>query len=315
MSNLLLLLVVWLSWKKAYLIDFCVLTMMFAVLTTYHMYDAGWFCLINLESHHIHNHFMCNVVMSWFVIVVGIPPGMASVGVYIMHCSCTFASVWINTLYFFYTLLTFYIIVHLLGFGRGISKFDMSDMLVALILMIITYIPYAILDTPMYTLKYTLYHSLWHMLSMLAIFFVIKSRDSMPFHRKVLALSAESYFLTKHVIKQCLSFMCTSGPGACACWCCCVCCDNDNNRYINTYIGDSDKERAKMNQISSSSSSTHKCSKCDHSDTPRKSSSKQQQQQHRSSRERTSKTSKSHSQHQHNQIAWESHRVIIMEHM
>jgi hypothetical protein len=189
-SNVMLVPAIVLCFRRGYAMDLALTVMMLLASGLYHACDAGWGCIEELHQHRIQDHFMCNSMLSWFVLtLVGVPYTQRSTILTLIMCTyALFADRWIDSLLFPAALGGFFVVYALarfLGMGRTLARLDVSDMAIAACLFVLAYVPYTAVDPADGPTTYALMHSLWHLLSMPAIYFTIEARDGVPVHRKI----------------------------------------------------------------------------------------------------------------------------------
>jgi len=201
LSNLLLLPALFLTIRRYYYVDTAVILMMFLASSFYHACDAGWFCITDILDHRMQDHFMCTSLFSWLVLsFLGIPLDQTcSVFFLIVSSYVLFAQTCVDSSFFFVTLgffFLFLILVRLIFFRHFLVKIDISDLVIAIILFVIGFIPFSLANVDDIE-HYGVYHALWHFLSMPSIYFVIEARDGVPFYIHVIQywISIRDFFL------------------------------------------------------------------------------------------------------------------------
>jgi hypothetical protein len=175
------------------LVTATILFMMFLVSTFYHICEAGWYCMVPLDTLQASDHIMVYTLVFWVFLIGTTRYRDIQFSLLLVNTAAlvVFVAVSTHTAFFGAFYVAFFIawiIVSYAGFGIPPKPYGIGLLLIALMLTLFGLIPFFIGGDPGDS-NYWWTHSLWHFFVILAVIFLL------------LALYGESLWKWYHEIR------------------------------------------------------------------------------------------------------------------
>jgi hypothetical protein len=182
--------------RSRYYMEACILAILFFASTAYHMCQAQFFCIVDVENHQIMDHFFVYSTLVWMALFLIDTQIIPKVCVFVIAQSILLPTVikWVHSWAVPGTLIVIMLLIMIIivSYKKSV-KFDTLDLVAALVLVLAGSFFFVWAGEPGEP-RYPYAHSLWHDFSMTSLYFVIEIRDGQSvIYKFIESMKSSSY--------------------------------------------------------------------------------------------------------------------------